>query len=101
MQPELNQLDDAELTELVAEELATLVGAKGTPELTRIFRWNGVMPQYHVGHVQLVDQIEARAHAISNFALAGNAYRGVGIPFCIRSGERAAEKIGSGLSTTK
>jgi oxygen-dependent protoporphyrinogen oxidase len=51
------------------------------------------MPQYHVGHLQRVEQIEKRAAAIPRFALAGNAYRGVGIPFCIRSGERAAERV--------
>ena len=54
------------------------------------------MPQYHVGHLDLVRQIEERAAAIPNFALAGNAYRGVGIPFCIRSGEQAAERIMAG-----
>jgi oxygen-dependent protoporphyrinogen oxidase len=52
-----------------------------------------MMPQYHVGHLDLVRQIEARAGAIPHFALAGNAYRGVGIPFCIHSGEQAAERV--------
>ena len=42
---------------------------------------------------QAMAQIEARAASIPHFALAGNAYRGVGIPFCIRSGETAAERI--------
>ncbi len=97
LQPELNQLDDSALTQLVAEELAGLLGARGAPELTRVVRWNKSMPQYHVGHVQLVDQIEARVERIPRFALAGNAYRGVGIPFCIRSGENAAERIAAGL----
>jgi oxygen-dependent protoporphyrinogen oxidase len=98
LQPQLNSFDDAALQQLVAEELAALVGAKGPPEISRVVRWQGVMPQYHVGHVQLVDRIEARAATIPNFALAGNAYRGVGIPFCVRSGERAAEHIANNLS---
>ena len=51
------------------------------------------MPQYHVGHLQVIDAIEQRAAMLPNFALAGNAYRGVGIPFCIRSGEQAAERV--------
>jgi protoporphyrinogen/coproporphyrinogen III oxidase len=54
------------------------------------------MPQYHVGHLDLVRQIEEGAAAIPHFALAGNAYRGVGIPFCIHSGEQAAERIMAG-----
>jgi oxygen-dependent protoporphyrinogen oxidase len=60
-----------------------------------------MMPQYHVGHLDLVRRIEERAAGIPHFALTGNAYRGVGIPFCIKRGEDAAERIvgqASGLS---
>jgi oxygen-dependent protoporphyrinogen oxidase len=46
-----------------------------------------------VGHLELVARIESRAAELANLALAGNAYRGVGVPQCIRSGGQAAEKI--------
>ncbi len=46
-----------------------------------------------MGHRELVAQIEARAAALPNLALAGNAYHGVGIPNCIHSGESAAEHL--------
>ena len=58
------------------------------------------MPQYHVGHQQLVAGIQTRAAQLPNFALAGNAFSGVGIPHCIRSGESAAESIIESLSTS-
>jgi oxygen-dependent protoporphyrinogen oxidase len=77
----------------VLEELRELIGLSGEPEFCEVVRWLGMMPQYHVGHLDLVAKIEARAAAIPHFALAGNAYRGVGIPFCIHSGEQAAERI--------
>jgi oxygen-dependent protoporphyrinogen oxidase len=51
------------------------------------------MPQYHVGHLERVARIEQLAARHPNLALAGNAYGGVGIPQCIASGRRAAEKI--------
>ncbi len=51
------------------------------------------MPQYQVGHLARVEQIERLADRQPMLALAGNAYRGVGIPQCIRSGEAAAERI--------
>ena len=41
----------------------------------------------------MIAAIEERARHLPNFALAGNAYRGVGIPFCIKSGEDAAERV--------
>lgn len=96
LQPELNQLDDAALEKLVREELRDLIGASGEPDFCLINRWLGVMPQYHVGHLGLVAKIEAATSTLPHFALAGNAYHGVGVPFCVRSGELAAERIVSG-----
>jgi len=93
LQPELNQLDDAAIEKLVRSELQQLIGASGEPDFCQINRWLGVMPQYHVGHLDLVGQIEAATSPLPHFALAGNAYYGVGIPFCVRSGELAAERI--------
>lgn len=93
LQPELLRLDDDAIQQLVREELRELIGFTGEPLFSQVQRWTGAMPQYHVGHLQLIDTIERHASALPNFALAGNAYRGVGIPFCIRSGELAAESI--------
>jgi protoporphyrinogen/coproporphyrinogen III oxidase len=58
-----------------------------------VARWLNAMPQYHVGHLDLVRKIGERAAEIPHFALAGNTFHGVGIPFCIRSGEQAAERV--------
>jgi oxygen-dependent protoporphyrinogen oxidase len=41
----------------------------------------------------LVDEIEASASQFPSLTLAGNAFRGAGIPDCIRSGEAAAAMI--------
>jgi oxygen-dependent protoporphyrinogen oxidase len=92
-QPELVELPDNDLRELAVNELAELLGVSGAPELFRVVRWRKAMPQYHVGHLDRVARIEQRLASFPDLALAGNAYRGVGIPFCIRSGEQAAEKI--------
>jgi oxygen-dependent protoporphyrinogen oxidase len=51
------------------------------------------MPQYHLGHLERVNRIEKRIASLPGLALAGNAYSGIGIPDCIRSGEQAAEKL--------
>lgn len=95
-QPELVELRDSDLLQLVREELSGLIGASGDPILTEINRWHGAMPQYHVGHLDLVDRIEQTADEIPNLELAGNAYRGVGIPFCVHSGEQAAQRVMAG-----
>ncbi len=91
--PEMLELSDEALKQIVCQELAELLGASGEPELFEVRRWGDKMPQYHLGHVERVRRIEERAAQLSGFALAGNAYHGVGIPQCIHSGEQAAEQI--------
>jgi protoporphyrinogen/coproporphyrinogen III oxidase len=91
--PELAEMDDGQLCPLVLDSLSRLLSIRGEPCYCRIAHWPGTMPQYHVGHKDLITRIEARTAAIPNLALAGNAYHGVGIPDCIHGGEQAAERI--------
>ena len=93
MQPALMQLSDADLTALVRAELESVLGLTWKPDFTLVARWMRSMPQYHVGHLDLVATIERELAAFPRLALAGNAYQGVGIPDCIHSGEQAAERV--------
>ena len=100
--PELVDLPDDALVALARAELGEVLGVAGTPTLVRIVRWKRAMPQYHVGHLARVERIERRVAALPWLALAGNAYRGVGIPDCIRSGQLAAERVaarGAGVAS--
>ncbi len=91
--PELAEMDDNRLRPLVLDELSRLLRIRGEPCYCNIAHWPGTMPQYHVGHKELVARIEARAAALPGLALAGNAYHGVGLPDCIHGGQRAAERV--------
>ena len=84
---------DAELEAIVRSQLGEMLGVDGEPELSRVVRYPRSMPQYEVGHLGRVAQIEAAEADLPAFALAGNGYRGVGIPDCIHSGELAATRI--------
>jgi len=88
---ELAEMPVAKLVPLVLEELGRILGIQGPPIYQRVAHWPSTMPQYHVGHCELVAQIDARVARLPNVALAGNAYHGVGVPNCIHSGEQAAE----------
>ena len=79
--------------EVVRGELRHLAGVAASPELTRVHRHPLAMPQYAVGHLERVAAIEARAAALPGLALAGAAYRGVGVPDCVHSGEAAADRV--------
>lgn len=93
LQPEVAQLDDGELLATVKAELSELLGVSGEPLTSKIVRWPATTPQYQLGHLQRVAEIERLVDELPRLELAGNAYRGVGIPQCIRSGWRAAEKV--------
>lgn len=90
--PDLAEMDDDRLRPLVLGELAKLLRIRGEPSYCQIAHWPATMPQYHVGHKDLVARIETRVAALPNLHLAGNAYHGVGLPDCIHSGEQAAER---------
>lgn len=93
MQPEELDHSDEEIVQVVKAELKDVLGVAGKPDFVRIARWNRAMPQYHVGHLDRVEEIERRVKLLPGLALAGNAYRGVGIPDVIHSGELAAESV--------
>jgi oxygen-dependent protoporphyrinogen oxidase len=93
LQSELFNLDDHAMEQAVRRELELLLGIRAAPLFSRIARYPRSMPQYFVGHLKLVDQIEQHVSCYPGLALAGNAYRGVGIADCVRSGEAAAEAI--------
>ena len=86
---------DEDLIELARVELVDLIGVKpqAKPRYAKLFRWDGGMPQYTLGHLDRVDEIEAREAEVRGFAIAGNAYRGVGVPNALESGERAVSKV--------
>ncbi len=92
---------DEEIFAAVREELRDLLSIGDPPELQTITRYPSSMPQYQLGHLARVERIESRSAAHQRLALAGNGYRGVGIPDCIDSGERAAEKIFSTLESSR
>jgi protoporphyrinogen/coproporphyrinogen III oxidase len=84
--------DDATLVRLARSELR-LLGIEAEPVLTRVHRWPCAMPQYVLGHPERLERIEEALERHPGLMLAGAAYRGVGIPDCIESGERAADSV--------
>ncbi len=90
-QEEIVSADDATLVGVAREELARLFDLTSEPTLTRVFRWQRGMPQYHVGHRARLDRIDQLAARLPGLLLAGSAYRGVGLPDCINQGWSAAD----------
>ena len=88
--PAALELSDESAIATVRGELAQLLGLQAEPLFTRVYRWPRAMPQYEVGHLARVERINRLCSAIPGLRLAGNAYAGVGVPDCVRSGQEAA-----------
>lgn len=96
---EILERPDDEIIDIVREELREILHIHAVPLLTRVFRWPRGMPQYTIGHPARLVRIEERLAQHPGLFLAGAAYRGVGIPDCITSGERAAQAAAGYLET--
>jgi oxygen-dependent protoporphyrinogen oxidase len=88
----LDRPDDG-LVAMARAEMREVLGVTAAPVVVRVQRWERAMPQYTIGHLDRVARIEARLASLPTVALAGNAYRGVGIPDCMRSAHLAAERV--------
>jgi oxygen-dependent protoporphyrinogen oxidase len=85
--------DDETLSRVARAELDELLGIQAPPLFSRVSRYPKAMPQYEVGHLARVEAIEGCLRAHPGLALAGGAYRGVGIADCVHSGEDAAARM--------
>lgn len=79
-----------DITSAVLIDLRKLLGITNPPLFSIVSQHTQSMAQYQVGHERLVGEIDELANGLPGLTLAGNAYRGIGIPDCINSGEQAA-----------
>jgi protoporphyrinogen/coproporphyrinogen III oxidase len=87
-----NSTDD-QIVGVVREELRRILGLSAEPLFTRVYKWKSAMAQYSVGHLERLERIEKLRQKLPGLTLAGNAYRGIGVPDCVRSGRDAAKSL--------
>jgi oxygen-dependent protoporphyrinogen oxidase len=91
----LDAPDERILAEAAAA-LARIYGLSGEPEAAMLVRWPRAMPQYEVGHLDRVDAIEAGLPA--GVFVAGQAFRGAGLPDCVAQASAVAERARARLA---
>src|SRR6266542_144521 len=88
--PAVIDLSDNEIVDLAVRELAEVLGIKGAPTVTRVFRWRLAGAQHNVGQIARTAEIESRLAQLGGLFVAGSGFRSVGIPDCIVDGRAAA-----------
>jgi oxygen-dependent protoporphyrinogen oxidase len=89
---------EGEILRIVAGELNQSIGLTAQPLFTRLYKWRGAMAQYSVGHLERIERIEVLRRKLPGLALAGNAFTGIGVPDCVRSGTQAANSVLSAMN---
>lgn len=91
-------LTDEQIVGVVRDELQQILGPqirglRAEPLVARVYKWKSAMAQYGVGHLERLERIETLRKALPGLALAGNAFRGIGVPDCVRSGRDAVKQV--------
>ena len=87
-----NLSEDAVIA-VVRNELQQILGLRALPLFARVYKWKSAMAQYGVGHLERLARIERLRQQLPALGLAGNGYRGIGVPDCIRSGSEAVKQV--------
>jgi oxygen-dependent protoporphyrinogen oxidase len=89
---------DEEILQKVREDLDHIMDIEGEPTFYKVKRWQESMPQYQVGHVDMMTYVFSKFKAhYPKIILTGASYNGIGLPDCITQGKSAAEDIIAGL----
>ena len=91
------ELSDDEIEAVVLEDLQTILPIEKPPLFKIVTRWYDAMPQYTVGHVERLNELNEKMDKyLPGVILAGNSYRGVGLPDCVNQAKEAVNKIVAG-----
>jgi oxygen-dependent protoporphyrinogen oxidase len=96
-QPALAQLEESEIAELVQAEHAGILGAARRAEFVKVRRWPRAIPQYTLGHLARIAQIEEAERDVPGLFFCANYRGGVSIGDCIRSADATAARVASFL----
>ncbi|GAA4884183.1 protoporphyrinogen oxidase [Serinicoccus chungangensis] len=91
------QRPDDELLDAALADLGEALDRPLPPPVdAHVQRWGGALPQYAVGHLDLVERVRADVARVPGLAVCGATYDGVGIPACIASARRAVADLAQG-----
>jgi oxygen-dependent protoporphyrinogen oxidase len=83
---------EGEIAALALRQLAAILGPLPPPVVRVVRRWPRSLPQYAVGHLERMAELERRVRLPGGLWLLGNGYRGVGLPDLVRDARAAARE---------
>jgi oxygen-dependent protoporphyrinogen oxidase len=87
---------DEDIVQAVCRHLAAVLPLPDRAAAWAVVRWPRSMPQFELGHLERVREIDASLPP--GIVVAGNAYLGVGVADAVRSAGDAAERVRAHLA---
>jgi oxygen-dependent protoporphyrinogen oxidase len=87
------ELNDERITETICSEVARVLGIAGKPVATNVHRYGRALPQYNLGHTEIVKSLEALTAAMPGLFLSGNYLSGPSVGACVEQAFRTAEGV--------
>jgi oxygen-dependent protoporphyrinogen oxidase len=91
--PSATKLSEEELAALVHREIAPILKITGVPEKVRTTRYSHAIPQYNLGHLERLQEIQDSIAQVPRLRLIGNYWKGPAIGTCVQQALAVAEEI--------
>ncbi len=87
------ELSDNELLKLVTDDLDQIMNISGKPDIVKMYRWKYGIPQFLIGHSEVMNRIEDETKTLGNIFVTGNAYYGIGLNDCVKQSFKVASLV--------
>ncbi|WP_052254392.1 protoporphyrinogen oxidase [Salinicoccus sp. YB14-2] len=90
----VEEKSEEDIVRLALKDLNKIMDIKGEPELQIVTKLKNSMPNYNVGHKEMIDGIQNyMEETYPGIHLIGASHYAVGLPDCVKGAKEAADKI--------
>ncbi len=98
-QPENALLPEDRIVDLVSEDLKVLLGIQVKPDVVVVRPWPKAIPQYNIGHGQIIEKVEDFEKINPGVFLSGNFRGGISVSDCVKNAKGMSERISEKIKT--
>ncbi len=91
--PELVKYSDGTLIEVATAELQSILNIKARPVVESVAKWERAIPQYRLGHSDILAAVDALEAREKTLAFVGNWRGGISVPDTIAHAEDTAQRL--------
>jgi len=93
LDPDLCNLEEEKIAEVVCREVESVLGIADPPVTTFVQRYARALPQYNLGHAEIVSELNRRISPVPGLFLTGNYLSGPSIGACVEQAGQTADRV--------